>query len=103
MSWACGEMGPLRWRWCLQTSPVVIRWKEDGGRVVSTLEAAFCLGPAPKLAGCGSGGRSNLGHSWVFQPFWQQSVWGLLFPHGGEVEGCVLPASPACDGTEGST
>lgn len=73
-------------------------------RVSHPVGAAFCLRRALQLAG-----RSSLGHSWVSQPFWQQSVWGLLFPYGREVaahtlwQHTALPAGPVPIGTEGFT
>lgn len=46
------------------------------------------------LVGYSSGGRNNLGGGRVSQPLWQQSLWGFLIAHGGEVQGCLLPAGP---------
>lgn len=62
------------------------------GDILSRLWERRSAQTCPAVLGWSSGGRSDLNHRWVSQPVWQQSVWGLLLPPGGELVGQTLPA-----------
>lgn len=77
-------------RWCLPCGERVAG--DMAGDILSHPWERRSAQTCPAVLGWSSGGRSDLNHCWVSQPVWQQSVWGLLLPPGGELVGQTLPA-----------